>query len=81
MVSPWSSFVVLLSRIHGRLFDGWCLFWAGLDHRLGADVTKSHNVEKELGELKVTLLMESDEHDALRVTVQLICDHYEMTPA
>jgi len=30
---------------------------------------KSHNLEKELSEVKATLLKESDEHDALRVAV------------
>ena len=45
------------------------MFWASLDHRLGAEVTKSCNLEKELDEAKATLLKGSGEHDALRVTV------------
>ena len=36
---------------------------------LGVEVTKSHRLEKELGEVKATLLKESDEHDALRVAI------------
>ena len=54
------------------------MFWAGLDHRLEAEVMKSHSLEKELSEVKATLLKESDEHDALRVTVQLVCDDLEL---
>jgi len=42
---------------------------AGLDHRLRAEVTKSRILEKELGEVKATLLKESDEHNALHVAV------------
>ena len=41
---------------------------------------KSHGLEKELGEVKASLLKESDEHDALCVTVQLVCDDLELTP-
>ena len=43
--------------------------WTGLDGRLTAEVMKRHNLEKELGGVKVTLLKESEEHDALRVAV------------
>ena len=43
--------------------------WTGLDGRLTAKVTNSHSLEKELGEVKATLLKESEEHDALRVTI------------
>ena len=32
-------------------------------------MTKSRSLEKELGEVKATLLKERDEHDALRVTI------------
>ena len=39
---------------------------------------KSHSLEKELGEVKASLLKESDEHDTLRVVVQLICDNLEL---
>ena len=45
------------------------MFWAGLDHRLGVEVTKSRSLKKELGEVKATLLKESDKHDALRVAI------------
>ena len=41
------------------------------------EVTKSHSLEKELSEVKATLLKESDEHDALRVAIQLVCDDLE----
>ena len=51
---------------------------AGLDDKLGAEVVKSHGLEKELGEVKDTLLKESDEHDNLRVAVQLVCDGLEL---
>ena len=44
-------------------------------------MTKSHSLEKELGEVKATLLKESDEHDALRIAVQLVCDDLELAPA
>ena len=43
--------------------------WIGLDGRLAVVVTKSHSLEKELGEVKATLLKESKEHDALRVAI------------
>ena len=57
------------------------MFWVGLDHRLGAEVTKSHSLEKELGEVKATLLKESDEHDALCVAVQLVYDDLKLALA
>ena len=57
---------------------GWYMFWAGLDHRPRVEVTKSHSLEKELDEVKATLLKQSDEHDALRVVVQLVCDNLEL---
>ena len=41
---------------------------------------KSRSLEKELGEVKATLLKESDEHDTLRVAVQLVCDDLELAP-
>ena len=56
------------------------MIWTGLDGRLMAEVTKRHNLEKELGEVKATLLKESEEHDALRVAVQLVCSDLELTP-
>jgi len=43
--------------------------WIGLDDRLTAEVTKSRSLEKELNEVKATLLKESEEHDALCVVV------------
>ena len=45
------------------------MFWEGLDHRLGVEVMKSCSLEKELDEVKATHLKESDEHDALCVTI------------
>ena len=45
------------------------MFWVGLDHRLGVEVMKSHSLEKELGEVKASLLKESYEHDTLCVAV------------
>ena len=43
--------------------------WTGLDDKLGVEVMKSHDLEKELDEVKATLLKESDEHGALRIAV------------
>ena len=43
--------------------------WIGLDDKLGAEVMKSRVLEKELGEVKASLLKESDEHDTLRVAI------------
>ena len=56
------------------------MFWVGLDHRLRAEVSKSQSLEKELGEVKTTQLKESDEHDALRIAVQLVYDDLELAP-
>ena len=39
---------------------------------------KCHCLEKELSEKKDTLRMESDEHDNLRVAVQLVYDELEL---
>jgi hypothetical protein len=44
-------------------------------------VVKSRGLERELGEVKVSLLKESDEHVALRVAVQLVYDDLELAPA
>ena len=55
--------------------------WTGLDGRLAAEVTKSRSLEKELGEVEATLLKESEEHDALRITIQLVCSDLELAPA
>ena len=52
------SLVVFLPRIHGKHDD--TVTWAGLDDKLGAEVVKSHGLEKELGEVKGSLLKESD---------------------
>ena len=57
------------------------MFWVGLDHRLGAEVMKSHSLEKELDEVKATHLKESDEHDALCVAVQLVYDDLKLALA
>ena len=54
--------------------------WIGLDDKLGAEVMKSHGLEKELDEVKASLLKESDEHDAQRVAVQLVFDDLELAP-
>ena len=48
--------------------------WIGLGDKLGTEVMKSHGLEKELDEVKASFLKESDEHDSLRVTVQLVFD-------
>ena len=48
--------------------------WIGLDDKLGIEVMKSHGLEKELGEVKASLLKESDKHDTLRASVQLVYD-------
>ena len=54
--------------------------WVGLDDKLGVEVVKSRSLEKELDEVKDTLQKESDEHDNLCVTVQLIYDELELAP-
>ena len=54
--------------------------WNGLDDKLGAEVVKSHGLEKELSEVKDTLQKESDKHDNLRVAVQLVYDELELAP-
>ena len=41
---------------------------------------KSHGLEKELSEVKDTLLKESNEHDNLRIAIQLVCDELELAP-
>ena len=45
-----------------------------------AEVTKSHSLEKVLGEVKAILLKESEEHDALRAAIQLVCGNLELAP-
>ena len=52
--------------------------WAGLDDKLGAEVVKSRGLEKELSEVKDTLQKESDEHDNLRIAVQLVCNELKL---
>ena len=54
--------------------------WAGLDDKLKSEVVKSRGQEKELSEVKDTLQKESDEHDNLRVAVQLVYDEHELAP-
>ena len=54
--------------------------WAGLDDKLGAEVVKSRGLEKELDEVKASLLKDSDEHDALRVAIQLVFDDLKLAP-
>jgi len=39
---------------------------------------KSHGLEKELDEVKASLLKESDEHDSLLIAVQLVFDDLEL---
>ena len=41
---------------------------------------KSRGLEKELDEVKASLQKESDEHNALRITVQLVFDDLELAP-
>jgi len=43
--------------------------WIGLSDKLGTEVMKSHSLEKELDEVKASLLEESDEHDSQCVTI------------
>ena len=52
--------------------------WVGLDDKLRVEVVKSHGLEKELSEVKDTLQKESDKHDNLRITVQLVYDELEL---
>ena len=41
---------------------------------------KSRGLEKELDEVKASLLKESDEHDALCIAIQLVFDDLELAP-
>ena len=52
--------------------------WVGLDEKLGAEVVKRRGLEKELSKVKDTLLKESNEHDNLRVAIQLVYDNLEL---
>ena len=45
------------------------------------EVTKSHSLDKELGEVKSTLLKENEEHNALCIAVQLVCSDLELAQA
>ena len=54
--------------------------WTGLNDKLGMEVMKIHGLEKELDEVKASLLKESDEHVSLRVAVQLVFDDLELVP-
>ena len=53
--------------------------WIGLNGKLGVEVMKNCSLEKELGEVKASLLKESDEHDTMHVAVQLVYDDLEQT--
>jgi hypothetical protein len=44
-------------------------------------VVKSHDLEKELAEVKDTLQKESDEHDTLRITIRVVCDDLKLALA
>ena len=52
--------------------------WTGLDDKLGAEVMKSHDLEKELDEVKASLPKESDEHDSQHVIMQLVFNDLEL---
>jgi len=52
--------------------------WTGINDKLGAEVMKSRGLEKELDEVKASLLMESDGHNTLRVAIQLVFDNLEL---
>ena len=52
--------------------------WIGLNNKLRAEVMKSHGLEKELDEVKTSLLKKSDEHDTLHVAVLLVFDDLEL---
>ena len=54
--------------------------YIGLDDKLGMEVMKCYGLEKELGTVKASLLKESDEHDTLRVAIQLVFDDVELAP-
>ena len=45
------------------------------------EVTKSRSLEKELGEVKATLVKESKEHDALCIAIQLVCIDFKLALA
>ena len=49
-----------------------------MTNNLGAEVLKSRGLEKELDEVKASLLKESDEHDTLHVAIQLVYDNLEL---
>ena len=52
--------------------------WTGLGDKLGVEVMKRCGLEKGLDEVKASLLKESDEHDSLRVAVQLVFDDLKL---
>jgi hypothetical protein len=52
----------------------------GLDGRLAEEVVKIQGLERELSQVKASFLEESDEHKALCITIQLICDDLELAP-
>lgn len=55
--------------------------WIGLDDKLVPEVVKSHDRERELGEVKDSLLKESDKLDDVRIAIRLVCDDLEQALA
>ena len=57
----------------------------GMSARLTIDVDQCQeevrHLEKELGEMKASLLKESDKHNTLRIAIQLVCDDLELALA
>ena len=56
------------------------MIWIGLDDKIGVEVMKIHGLEKELDEVKSSLLKGRDEHDTLHITIQLVFDDLELDP-
>ena len=54
--------------------------WTGLGNMHGVEVMKSHGLEKELDEVKASLLKEIDKHDTLHVVIQLVFDDLKLAP-
>ena len=54
--------------------------WIGLDDKLRTEVMKIHGLEKELDEVKASLLKEIDKHDTLHVVIQLVFDDLKLAP-
>jgi hypothetical protein len=49
-----------------------------LDNKLEQEVVKSRGLERDLGEARVSLLKESDKHDALWVAIGIVFDELGM---